>query len=294
MASRHLSRSAVLQALFECDIKDALTLELAHEALNRNLSENPAGEADQAFAESLLSGILEKREEIDQIIVKAAPQWPLEKIAPIDRNVLRLGLYELLFADRSEVPPKVALNEAIEIAKSYGGDSSSKFINGVLGAVYRSIGSPGKGDAPKGATPLPHEHLGGIFLTSKVSGTIYVALVHDAFGKSTLPKAHCKEGELSRAAALRAMEDELGVSGSLRGPLGEHEYVAHDPATGRIVRTVGYFLAFLDTQQALKCKVCEGITETRWFSEEELFSLDLYSDLVPIFEAGIKAAKHSP
>jgi transcription antitermination protein NusB len=70
-------------------------------------------------------------------------------VAPIDRNALRIGLYELLFADRNEVPPKVAINEAIEISKNYGGPNSGKFINGVLGTVYREIGEPGKDDKPK-------------------------------------------------------------------------------------------------------------------------------------------------
>lgn len=73
-------------------------------------------------------------------MVKAAPEWPLDKIAPVDRNVLRIGLYELLFGDKSAVPPKVAVNEAIELAKSFGGETSGKFVNGVLGTVYRDIG----------------------------------------------------------------------------------------------------------------------------------------------------------
>ena len=81
---------------------------------------------------------------LDKIIEKSAPEWPLDQITIVDRNVLRIGLYELLFADRKEVPPKVAINEAIELAKSFGGESSSKFINGVLGTVYREIGEPGK------------------------------------------------------------------------------------------------------------------------------------------------------
>ena len=77
--------------------------------------------------------------EIDKVIEKAAPEWPINKIAVIDRNVLRLGLYELLYADKDEVPPKVAINEAIEIAKNYSGSNSPKFINGVLGTVYREM-----------------------------------------------------------------------------------------------------------------------------------------------------------
>jgi N utilization substance protein B len=106
--------------------------------LGRNLDDSK-GEAEKDFAHTLLAGILAKRAELDAIIVKAAPEWPLEKIAPIDRNVLRVGLFELIFGNREEVPPRVALNEAIELAKSFGGETSGKFVNGVLGTVYRDI-----------------------------------------------------------------------------------------------------------------------------------------------------------
>lgn len=291
MASRHLSRSAVLQALFECDLKETLTTEKAHEALTRDLSASSGKDADQTFAEKLLTGILEKREEIDAIIIKAAPQWPLEKIAPIDRNILRIGLFELLFGDRKATPPKVALNEAIELAKSYGGDSSGKFINGVLGAVYRDIGSPGKEDAPKETTPIAHENLGGVLLASNTDNIVHVALVHDAFGKWTLPKARCQASELSDSAAKRAMQEELGVQGSVEMPLGEHEYIAHEPGVGKVQRIVGYFFARIATPLPLSCKVCEGITDARWFREDELADLDMYDDLMHIIEAGLKVAK---
>jgi len=82
--------------------------------------------------------------QIDQIIEKSAPEWPLDQIAIVDRNVLRIGLFELLFGNREEVPPKVAINEAIELAKTFGGESSGRFVNGVLGTVYREIGEPQK------------------------------------------------------------------------------------------------------------------------------------------------------
>jgi N utilization substance protein B len=90
-------------------------------------------------------------EELDGIITKAAPEWPIGQIAIIDRNALRIGLYELLHADPEEVPPKVAINESIEIAKNYGGPNSGKFINGVLGTVYKQLQEAGKfpKEAPK-------------------------------------------------------------------------------------------------------------------------------------------------
>ncbi len=152
MASRHLSRSLVLQTLFECDAKETLSQDAALQMLKRNIDDFPHGEADVPFAESLLRNVIGKMEESDAIMVKAAPEWPLDKIAPVDRNVLRIGLYELLFGNKDEVPPKVALNEAIELAKSFGGESSGKFVNGVLGTVYRDIMGAEAGEKKKKET----------------------------------------------------------------------------------------------------------------------------------------------
>src|SRR3990167_4848550 len=92
---------------------------------------------------------MERLEKINEIIEKCAPEWPLEQITIVDRNVLRIGIYELLWGNREEVPPKVAINEAIELAKNFGGESSGKFINGVLGTIYREIGEPGKEEKSK-------------------------------------------------------------------------------------------------------------------------------------------------
>ncbi len=97
----------------------------------------------------LIDQVLKKHKVIDEIIEKAAPDWPIDKISIIDRNILRIGLTELLFGDRKEVPPKVAINEAIELAKTFGGENSGKFVNGVLGAVYKEIGEPGKSKSVK-------------------------------------------------------------------------------------------------------------------------------------------------
>jgi N utilization substance protein B len=137
MATRHLIRTVILQTLYEWDFYNK-----AHDVtdiLERNLQEFAPGIDEPEFAWKILKGVVEHLEEIDGIITKAAPEWPLAKISVVDRNVLRIGLYELLHADPSEVPPKVAINEAIEMAKNYGGPSSSRFVNGVLGTVFREI-----------------------------------------------------------------------------------------------------------------------------------------------------------
>jgi len=138
MATRHLVRTIVLQSLYEWDFYKR-DVDLA-KIVERNVGEFGPGIDEPDFVWRLVKGVIDHLSQIDAIIERAAPEWPLEQIAIIDRNVLRIGLYELLFADKKEVPPKVAINEAIEIAKSYGGTNSPKFINGVLGTIYREIG----------------------------------------------------------------------------------------------------------------------------------------------------------
>jgi len=139
MATRHLVRSVILQSLYEWDFSERKDDFI--KVLERNLEEFAPGIDEPEFAWRIAKGLIEHLVEIDKIIEKAAPQWPLNQIPIIDRNILRIGLYELLFADKKEVPPKVAINEAIELAKNYGGENSSKFINGVLGTVFKQIES---------------------------------------------------------------------------------------------------------------------------------------------------------
>lgn len=148
MASRHLSRSVAMQSLYEWDFKGKQNKTLP-EIIAHNTKEFAPGLEETEFIANLVNGVIEKLSEIDKIIEKAAPQWPLDQIAMVDRAVLRLGIYELLFGNRDEVPPKVAINESIELAKTFGGNASGKFVNGVLGTIYREIGEPGKDDAPK-------------------------------------------------------------------------------------------------------------------------------------------------
>ena len=137
MATRQLIRSVVLQSLYEWDFHHKKN-DLAA-VLDRNLKEFAPGIDEPDFAWRIAKGIIEHIDSIDAIIVKTAPEWPLDQISIVDRNVLRLGLYELLYADKGEVPSKVAINEAIELAKNYGGLNSGRFINGVLGTVYKEM-----------------------------------------------------------------------------------------------------------------------------------------------------------
>lgn len=139
MSSRHLSRSIAMQSLYEWDFYGKKPESLT-EIVERSIKEFGPGLEDSGFVWQLIKGIVDHLPQIDKVIEKAAPEWPIDQITIVDRNVLRMGLYELMYSDKEEVPPKVAINEAIELAKNFGGESSGKFINGVLGTVYREIG----------------------------------------------------------------------------------------------------------------------------------------------------------
>lgn len=137
-----------MQALFEWDFQGRHD-ELAGEVIARNVAEFAPGIEDSEFVSALVLGTLEKRPVIDALIEKCAPEWPLDQVTIIDRNILRLGIYELMHGNYGEVPPKVAINESIELAKTFGGESSARFVNGVLGTIYREMGEPMKDDSSK-------------------------------------------------------------------------------------------------------------------------------------------------
>lgn len=142
MATRHIARSIALQSLYEWDFhnrKADLT-----QIVERDIEEFGAGIDEPDFVWRIIKGVTEHIEAIDKIIEKAAPQWPLSQISLVDRNILRIGLYELLYADKAEIPEKVAINEAIELSKNFSGNNSSKFVNGVLGTVYKEISESNK------------------------------------------------------------------------------------------------------------------------------------------------------
>ena len=138
MASRHLSRSIVMQSLYEWDFYGRKENSLSV-IIERNIKDFGPGLEDLNFVNELAQGVQKHINEIDKIIEKAAPEWPIAQIPLVDRNVLRIGLFELLYSNKEEVPPKVAINEAIELAKTFSGSTSGKFVNGVLGTVYKQL-----------------------------------------------------------------------------------------------------------------------------------------------------------
>lgn len=293
MANRHLSRSIVVQSLFETDFNNQ-SEEAALEILRRNEQEFAPGMGDFSFTESLMKNVIKKKPDLDKIITKAAPDWPLEKISIVDRNILRLGLYELIFANHTEVPPKVAINEAIELAKTYGGDTSSKFVNGVLGAVYKEMGEPGKNevskkkkimDIPDSEAPL--ERLGGAVVYARHENDIYLALVHDVFGHWTLTKGKFEEGEDEEAGTIREAKEEIGIDIKIKEKLGENEYIAYHPENGKRRKRVMYFLAEAPFKDLKLEEGNGGLDDVKWFKLADILDLNFYNDILPIVTKAI-------
>ncbi len=148
MASRHLSRSIAMQSLYEWDFHGMQEGELER-ITQKNVDEFGIGLESFDFIWAIVNGVKDNLGTIDKIIEKTAPEWPIAQINILDRNVLRIGIYELLYENKDEVPPKVAINESIELAKNFGGENSRKFINGVLGTIYREMEKEAPEEEPK-------------------------------------------------------------------------------------------------------------------------------------------------
>ena len=295
MANRHLSRSIVLQTLFEWDFNGAKQDIDLKEAVQRNIKEFAPGLEDDAFVFSLAEQVEKKRTVLDEIIKKAAPDWPIEKISVVDRNILRIGLAELLWSERSQVPPKVAINEAIELAKTFGGENSGKFVNGVLGAVYKEMGEPGKDEVskkkkdkePVDITKLPIEKFGGALVYSRDGANLYFAFVHDVFGYWTLSKGHIDNGEGEEEGTIKRIKEEIGLDIVIKEKLGQNSYVASHPEKGKTLKKVDYFLAESD-YVPLTLEVSGGLDNARWFPLAEIPELRIYNDIIPLIAKAVE------
>ncbi len=256
--------------------------------VERNVKEFAPGMTDASFIKVLMKGIVAKREDIDDIIMKAAPDWPIDKISPVDRNVLRVGLFELLFSDRDEVPAKVAINEAIELAKTFGGETSGRFVNGVMGAVYKELGEPGKDAASvkqkKVNVPydqMPIQHLGGAVVYGRDGKEIYMAFVHDIFGHWTLAKGKIADGVDPKDGTISKVKEEIGLDVKIISDLGSNEYIANDPEIGKIRKQVHYYLTESDFHKLTLVKK-PGLDDARWFKLADILDLNFYDDILPI------------
>lgn len=292
MSTRHIARTLALQTLFELDMKGELGTgaDAVEPILARNRDEFGEGIKDTSFAKDILQNALSRRITIDDIITRAAPDWPLEKIGTVDRNVLRIGLTELLFGDRAQVPPKVAIDEAIELAKTYGGETSGRFVNGVLGAIYKEMGEPEKEQTTKSKADhlktATREMLAGAVVLSFHNKKLNVGLVHDVFGYWTLPKGRLNADEEEVAGAKRKIESEIGIPVEIVEKLGENEYIANKPEIGKVVKHVSYYVARAE-HVPLNLEKKTGLDDAKWFPVDQLGELRMYDDVRPLINKAI-------
>lgn len=296
--NRHFVRSIIFQTLFECDFRD-FKEEKIGEVLNYVIKGfHEISDVPEMLVKEMLDSvtrIYRKKPVIDEIIIKAAPEWPIDKIAAVDRNVLRLGIYELLFADHDKIPQKVAINEAIELAKEFGSDTSSKFINGVIGAVYREIGEPGKEarsrnlkDKKEIKEKTIEYKAGAIIYNTDDDNNIKLCLVHDIFGYWTLIKTTSSDSSNSKDDLKKSIKEKIAIKVEIGDKIADHEYDTHHPEKKDIVRKVEYFLARADLSSPKVISGSGGLDAAKWFPIEEVGELKIYDDVAEIIAKGIQ------
>ena len=287
MASRHLSRSIAMQSLYEWDFNGQKP-ETLNDIIGKNMEEFGPGLDDKQFPRTLVEGVIEKLPQLDTIIEKAAPEWPINQIAMVDRNILRLGLFELLFGDHAAVPPKVAINEAIELGKSFGGESSGKFVNGVLGTVYGELGEPGKEHPKRGESVAPKlEDYVGAVVFRREAGAIQWAMIRDTFNHWTFVKGHRKPEESLEDGALRKVREEISLDGRVIALLGQNSYSARNEQGEPVLRKVNYFLVETEAT-TLTVEQNAGIVEAQWFPMAAVMQTKHYDDTNHIIEAAME------
>lgn len=316
MSNRHLARTIAMQTFFEWDFCGCT--EDLNALAERNMKEFAPDFDDNGFTKRLLKGVRKHWDEINVLIEKYAPEWPLQQITVCDRNVLRIGIYELKFD--AEVPPRVAINEAIELAKTFGGDSSGKFINGVLGSLYKDMEASGEkisttastGETDNARTEglekaeneEKKEYAERVPEVNPVTGrreisaggvvyrqdgpTVMIALILDGYGKWTLPKGHIEEGESMEIAALEEVSEETGLRDvAIEMPLGMN-VLKVKTEQGLIEKPVHYYL-IRTIDQELHPEKSGGVRDAAWYTADEAVRTAGYPDARRMI---LKACEH--
>jgi N utilization substance protein B len=281
MASRYEQREVVIQTLFEADFSSSLDVQTTEVILDRNCQEFLLLENAPEFALNLAIGVVLKKDTIDQIIEKAAPEWPILKISFIDRALLRLGIFELLYGGEYNIPPKVAINESIELAKAFGGDNSRKFVNGVLGGIFKEMQDGGQIEQESPKKEMKTEELVGACIFKQEDGIWKIGLIGDMFKHFTCPKGHVV-GDKNKVEQLK--EIVLREACVVCNPLdvvGDNSYIA-DSTDVILRKRVTYFLAEATSEEPFV--VSDGIVSFGWHSEADIAGIKIYKDMKSIIK----------
>ncbi|MDP2812482.1 MAG: transcription antitermination factor NusB [bacterium] len=281
MANRHLARTLALQTLFEWDFSNGE--HKADDVLKHIKKEFAPDFEDQGFSLKLIEEVIKHHQEIDKLITTFAPEWPIEQITTTDRNVLRIGVYELKFS--AEIPPKVAINEAIELAKAFGGDSSGKFVNGVLGSIYKEMIRKGEKQSLM-SQGIKEVSVGGMIYRQTDEG-YYFVLILDAYDKWTFPKGGVKDSENEEQAAVRELFEETGLKKlTVIDYLGETEVKVHKPNEQPYRKMIKYFLIEAKDKDIVVPQVSE-LKDVKWFSKKSALDTLGYDNAKDIFNKGL-------
>lgn len=284
---RSTLREMVFKALYIADfnnISDSQKVKYIFDQITKDENIQQTRE-EEIYIKKTLEGTLAHRKDIDKMLSVVASDWPLEKMAMVDRNILRLGVFEILFGKDISVPQKVAISEAIELAKRYGGNASGSFVNGVLGTILREL------KLPTEESLNSSKKMVGSFVFSMRGDIPYFALIRDMKNKWTVPKGKVLEKESFQDAVSRVTREEIGIEVSPLHQIGKNMYFTHTPE-GTVRKDVTYFLS-KGEYAPLNLKESNGLKEVGWFTVEEFNTLPTYKNVKEIFEGATKTVTSS-
>lgn len=304
MLTRSNSRQLALQTLFVLENRffvsdyeqnqnlDVEKISEVYSYIFKDFYEEKSSGADE-FSKELVLGVVKNLKQIDEYIEKFAKNWSVEKTAIVDKNILRIAVFELLLSN-NEMPGRVVINEAIEIAKKYGHKKSYLFVSGLLGTLYEKMNLKEKDDMlnslPKKTTEK--KKVGALCYFYK-NEKLRFLLVHNIFGKWTLPKGSVEEDFDNINDALNSvLGNKLNIKGQTGEMIGKNEYSSVKDTRNIVKKDIVYFVFEVTNPDEVKVnRKSEGLNNVKWFSEENLSEVDTYDDLRELIKKGVEIIK---